>query len=271
MDKKFTTILIGYDNSPSAVVALKKGAELASKAAASLHLVYVDHSGHFPDPESAEAHANAELSGMGVSFSFHVKVGRPYAEIVAVAKQVGADLILMGAHGHHGFMANFIGSTALRVVGMSKCPVIIIPESASAGNFKELLVPFDNTPETRQKWTYAAAVAGLFNSNCHILGVTHDKDQEAASHVNIYANQAADYFNARKVNWTLEINTGVKVAQTCIDKAKEKGAGLIFMMNETEGAGLFLDRIAQHIVNNSPVPVMAIPNQHVEGAGGSGY
>lgn len=271
MEKKFTTILIGYDNSPSAVVALKKGAELATKAGATLHLVYVDHSGHFPDPESAESHANSELSGTGVSFSFHVRVGRPYAEIVSVAKEIGADLILMGAHGHHGFMANFIGSTALRVVGMSKCPVIIIPESAAAGNFKDIIVPFDNTPETRQKWSYAAAISSLFGSNCHILGVTADRGSEAAGHVNIYANQAADYFNARKVNWTMEVLSGVKVSQTCIDKAKEKGAGLILMMNETEGAGLFLDRVAQHLVNNSPVPVMAIPNMHIEGTGGSGY
>ena len=53
--------------------------------------------------------------------------GRAAPEIVAHAKKVGADLIVMGTHGRSGFQHALLGSVAERVVHHSPCPVLVVP------------------------------------------------------------------------------------------------------------------------------------------------
>jgi nucleotide-binding universal stress UspA family protein len=47
-------------------------------------------------------------------------------EIVAQAKQAGADLIVMGTHGRRGVSHAFMGSVAERVVRTASCPVLTV-------------------------------------------------------------------------------------------------------------------------------------------------
>ena len=60
--------------------------------------------------------------------------GSPHIEIVRLAEERGADLIVMATHGR-GFISHAIlGSTTERVVRRAPCPVLVIrrPESAGA-------------------------------------------------------------------------------------------------------------------------------------------
>lgn len=270
MERKITNILVGYDNSPSSSVALEKAAEIAKKTSARLNVVYVEIAGHFPDGESAEAHVAREIAPSGLSFQMYIRQGKPYAEIVKVSKEIGADLVLIGTHGHSGFMASWIGTTAFRVVSSCECPVITVPESAKGKSFTDILVPLDSTPETRQKLSYASLIARTCHSTCHILGVSSDKDQDTQNHLHVYSRQASEYLDKQQLKWTSEVMAGVKVADACMTKAEEKGCGMILMMKETESAGIFMGTVAQQLVNHASVPVMAIPNAHMEGAGGWG-
>jgi nucleotide-binding universal stress UspA family protein len=52
--------------------------------------------------------------------------GKADQEIVAQAKQTGADLIVMGTHGRRGFSHAFMGSVAERVVRTASCPVLTV-------------------------------------------------------------------------------------------------------------------------------------------------
>jgi universal stress protein A len=58
--------------------------------------------------------------------------GRPAQQIVAHAKKVGTDLIVMGTHGRSGFQHVLLGSVAERVVHHSPCPVLVVPTRPSA-------------------------------------------------------------------------------------------------------------------------------------------
>jgi len=55
-----------------------------------------------------------------------VRQGRAFLEIVAVAQQRGADLIVISTHGYSGLMHVFMGSTAERVVRHAPCPVLVV-------------------------------------------------------------------------------------------------------------------------------------------------
>lgn len=52
-------------------------------------------------------------------------VGRPKQEILQLAKRERADLIILGAHGHHG-IANILGSNTDGVLHQASCDVLIV-------------------------------------------------------------------------------------------------------------------------------------------------
>jgi universal stress protein A len=53
--------------------------------------------------------------------------GAPHAEIVRRAQEIGADLIVMGTHGHGGLAHAVLGSVTERVLHRARCPVLVVP------------------------------------------------------------------------------------------------------------------------------------------------
>ena len=57
-----------------------------------------------------------------------VRVGSPAREIVEVATDLNADIIVISTHGRTGFKHVLIGSVAENVVQRAPCPVLIVRE-----------------------------------------------------------------------------------------------------------------------------------------------
>ena len=55
-----------------------------------------------------------------------IRNGRPYWDIVEVARSLPADLILIASHGHSSLAHVVLGSTVERVVRHAPCPVLVI-------------------------------------------------------------------------------------------------------------------------------------------------
>lgn len=55
----------------------------------------------------------------------YVEMGSPKGEIIRLAEDIGADLIVVGSHGRHG-IALLLGSTAASVVHHAKCDVLAV-------------------------------------------------------------------------------------------------------------------------------------------------
>lgn len=66
------------------------------------------------------------LRAAGQTFSSTMKVGHPAEEIVARAREVEADMIVMGTHGRGAFLGGLMGSVASRVLSMSSVPVVLV-------------------------------------------------------------------------------------------------------------------------------------------------
>lgn len=66
------------------------------------------------------------LVDAGLEVSLHVRVGRPSDQILAAARELGSDLIVMGAHGHRSLEALLLGSTVERVTRHADCPVMVV-------------------------------------------------------------------------------------------------------------------------------------------------
>lgn len=69
--------------------------------------------------------------------------------IVAEAKALGADLLVLGSHGRSGFQQLFLGSVAEKVIRRAPCSTLVVPRRAvpveAAGEvcFKHILCPVD--------------------------------------------------------------------------------------------------------------------------------
>lgn len=63
----------------------------------------------------------------GVEVAVLVRMGRAQSDIADTAKAIGADLIVMGAHGRNGARPLFLGGTAERVLRSAGCAVLVVP------------------------------------------------------------------------------------------------------------------------------------------------
>ncbi len=258
MDTTYKKILVGFDHSTASTVALEKAIEIAQKYGSAIHVIYAEGSGHFLDWDSVHDYLDDLRSKTGIAFHIHHQHGRAFKEIVHVEREIHADLIVVGTHSHSGFMPAWIGSTAFRVVSSSRCPVLTVQESAKNSNFNNIIVPLEDSPESRQKLAPAAGFAEKFGSTVHVISLSRSSSADVEHHMLVYAKQAVEFFKSRNIPYTVDARLGVSVAQTVIDFAKEKNGGLIFMMTETESAGMFMGTVAQQLINQSPIPVWSI-------------
>jgi nucleotide-binding universal stress UspA family protein len=67
-----------------------------------------------------------EVQKRGTRVRSELLEGTPYRVVLDWAKEYGADLIVIGTHGHTGLTHALLGSVTERVVRMSECPVLTI-------------------------------------------------------------------------------------------------------------------------------------------------
>jgi nucleotide-binding universal stress UspA family protein len=86
--------------------------------------------------ESLRAHVQAEWDAFmtrspdaraPLQVVSHVRIDSPALGLVEVATELGADLIVLGAYGHHGRARLLLGSVAENTMRYAGCPVLIVP------------------------------------------------------------------------------------------------------------------------------------------------
>jgi nucleotide-binding universal stress UspA family protein len=87
----------------------------------------------FPDlarrvQEGLEARAE-RVRQAGVECETSELSGSAHLEIVRYASDTGAQMVVMGTHGHSGLAHAVVGSVAERVVHRAPCPVLVVPDS----------------------------------------------------------------------------------------------------------------------------------------------
>ena len=143
---KFKRILFPTDFSPAAQHALDYAISLALEHEAQILLVHVIEDIGFNTaftlisfPTTVEYHHGLEEKVRGelskvISPQLKRQIpveeillqGKPFVEIVRVAKEKKADLIVIPTHCKPGPKHTHLGSTAERVVRLAPCPVLVI-------------------------------------------------------------------------------------------------------------------------------------------------
>jgi nucleotide-binding universal stress UspA family protein len=90
---------------------------------------------------SAVDEAVARLTGEGRVVESSLVRGRPASEIVSEAGEFGADLIVLGSHGHGTLERLLLGSVSTEVVDHAPCPVLV----ARKGRVRSILLAVDGS------------------------------------------------------------------------------------------------------------------------------
>lgn len=273
---KIDRIVVPTDFSETAYVAIDHAVDLAKKFDAEIILIHVLETGayqgifspskktEYSELEEAQKKLQEDAHKLeketGINVAQEVVRGRIHEEIVRIANENDADMIVMGTHGSSGWEEFFVGSNAFKVVTQTGCPILTIQGQATDPECKNIILPLDTTAETRQKVPYAAAMAKKFGSTVHMAALISDDTAEVRHDFEIKNKHIKDFFEREGVEFTESYLVGTNLATMTMNFAESKGGNLIVMMTEQESnlTGFLMGPFAQQIVNHSKIPVLSI-------------
>lgn len=280
---KITRIALPTDFSETAGVALEYAIDMAKKFNAELALIHVLEEGAYAGifapsdkteyvlREQAQLKLQEEAHRVekehGINVSQQVLSGRIYDQIIEGARNAEADMIIMGTHGVAGWAEFFVGSNAFRVVTQSACPVLSIQGHAKNRSFRNIILPMDRTPETRQKVRYAAALAKKYGATIHLGSMLLEDTEEIRFDFAKKMKQVTEYLDREGIAHEENILIGDNLATMTMNYAESKRGDLVIIMTEQEYnlTGFLMGPFAQQVVNHCKVPVLSISPEEGEG------
>jgi len=94
----------------------------------------------------------------GVAASTYVVNGSLLAELGKKANALGADLLVCGARGESVIRRFTLGTTAVRLLSMATCPVLMVKQPPHEA-YRRLLVPVDFSPSSLRAIRHARSIA----------------------------------------------------------------------------------------------------------------
>jgi nucleotide-binding universal stress UspA family protein len=188
-------ILFPTDFSSCADQALDYALLLARRFDAELHMFHAvvffeadprNVKAHFPEEASLMARlfeiADTELAlqatrGEESPIDIHQEKRKGYSaseEILAYAREIDADLLVMGTHGHRGVARFVLGSVAEKVIRGTECPILTLRRSDDGGGLEaidKILVPVDFSDSSLMGVETAKELAHVLGARLQLLHV----------------------------------------------------------------------------------------------------
>ena len=295
----FQRIIIGMDFSETAIAAAKWASTYFAPAA-ELVLVHVIEPAdrprfalhRLPSPDVVETAArDYAATRMQEVMTFltpsvarrEVRVGKPNAVISELAREVNADLIVVGPHGDRPRPSKFLGTAAERLVRSSTVPVLVatIPPASAPHN---LLVAIDDSDNTPRVLEYARDLATAFDAEVTLLHVwsnavyshvasmsyaTADSESEARAEIHRTLSEegarwlrklAATGLPERRV--TAAVTYG-KPGDAVVDMARAMAADLVVMGRQGSGlvAPAILGSTVSTVLHGVRCPVLVVTEE----------
>jgi nucleotide-binding universal stress UspA family protein len=142
-------VVCGVDGSAGAEAAVRQAASLAGKDCRLDLVAVIDEASFGPVADTfftragasrALARAGRVAASHGIEAHTRTVVGSPPARALLEAAD-GADLLVVGGHGHSRASGVLVGSTASRIVHTARLPVLIVrPDRSRQGLLRNVLV-----------------------------------------------------------------------------------------------------------------------------------
>ncbi len=221
------------------------------------------------------------LDAAGVPYRARIEEGNPADQILAVAEEIAADLIVLGTHGTRGFERWLLGSVTERVLHRTTCPVLTVPPHApgapaEAGVLIErLLCPIDFSDASMRALEYALSLAeeaGAHLTVLHAVEITMgpvaagDITFDAAAYAEVLTAdsltqlRAAIPAEARGLCQIREVVVSGTPYREILRVAEEDDAHMIVMGVHGRNAlgRMFFGSTTNHVVRDAACPVLTL-------------
>lgn len=272
-------IVVGIDFSKNSYNAMKHAVAISIKTNAKIHLAWVKTAAMKTDfavttaandfldaireklnQWEQECKAEAPESPVGSI----ILEGRPSIELCKYATNLEDSMIVMGTHGVSGFEEFFIGSNAFKTINLTSVPVLILREGIEINrDLTEILVPIDTSFETLQKIKLSISFAKAFASKICLLGVINPINNETKHVINVQLRHAAAMCDTANVRYEIHtVDVPGDSIPALLEYAKRLDVNLMVIMREEENdlSSVWMGAHTRQIVNNSPMPLLIIPN-----------
>lgn len=197
-----------------------------------------------------------------VPFSFDAREGSIFTDIGKAAEETGASFIVMGTHGKQGIQ-HIVGSYAHKVITSTRIPFIIVQkrEYREAG-YNKILIPIDDTLESRQKIKWAIYIAKQFDATIHVKAM-YLNDELYKAKIKAVLNKIVEIFDKNEVKYEAEfVPESGSFARQVLDYARKIDADMLLVMTNTDSSivpNFILNPWDEQIIfNDAMIPVMAI-------------
>jgi nucleotide-binding universal stress UspA family protein len=218
--------------------------------------------------------------------------GDAVPEILALAKELPADLLVLGTHGFSGFERLVLGSVTEKILRRAECPVLSVPPRApevppsAAVTYKRILCPVDFSLSAMSALRYATSLAEEADAQLTVLHVTeygaHDWPElyemfmtSARVSVEDYRKRCDEISrerlelavpdDARRYCTVESIIAGGKPYREILQTAAERRSDLIVMGVRGRGAlsRMLFGSTTQHVVRMAACPVLTLRGAQV--------
>jgi nucleotide-binding universal stress UspA family protein len=256
---KHSLILIPIDFTEQSLLAIKQSYNLAKYTHSKILLLHVYESQGQERFEEISKLSKVTQEESGVETDFMNAKGNIYKEVVRVAEELEATMIIVGLESHMG-TKDMIGASASKFIRESPCPVISIRGRDHRDGCENILLPLDLTKESRQKVDKAIEFAKYFGAAIRILGVFASADEKYENQLHAYAHQVKQYIKSKGIACTNKTLAGDNIAETVVEYANKIEADLIMIMTKTDlnMKEFFVGTTAQRVIDISNIPVLSI-------------
>ncbi len=268
-------IIVAIDFSKGSIHALEYAVLISERMDAEICMVWVDNHNDMDSQIQNNIHGmrkesrNSMLELIGkfqekhpkTKFSYKLRKGKVAREVAFVAKQIEADMIVAGTHGGSGYEEFWIGSNANRIIMMAPCPVLTVNNNFDISiGINTIVVPIDNTSETRKKVPSAIRFAKIFNAEILILGIYETHLESLHKRVDNYLTKVEEDLLKAEISYKIEKLQSNNPTTTTINVVDEIHADMIVIMTEQDNSTLnkLLGDYATQMVNHSPIPVLSV-------------
>jgi nucleotide-binding universal stress UspA family protein len=296
-----TKILLATDGSEEAEWAAQSAVQLANETGSELHVVLVGPStvtsvdlpgspggGLVVSHEEVDREAKRSLeaqvekakAGGGTVAQSHFRAGRPAPEIVDLAEEIGAGLIVMASRGLGGIRRALMGRVSSSVVRHAHCPVLVVrgeKDGEPVFSAKRILLATDGSGEAALAAQAAVDLANKTNSDIHVVHVWRldygdpsfvvagpEYMQQVQENLEQEARKLldAEVLRVKAAGGSVaqtHLRTG-KPDQEIVDLAEEIGTGLILMGSRGLGGirRVLMGSISDSVVRHAHCPVLVV-------------
>lgn len=291
----FARAVLGVDFAPATEPLVACMPELTQLGVAEITFVHVidvdyprapemEHVAHY---ERRLREVAAPVGERGLTTHTRVRWGDPTVEILSVAREQQASLVVLGSVGHSVFREVVLGSVAAEVAQRATLPVLLLPVEAGVQNgeqrcrvvvdrsiVEQLLYPTDFSDVAGLAFDHVSRLA----NRARQITLLHVRDMaRAAPHQRGHGEErdradqarlerlAADLAGRTDARITVRIEHG-EPGPTIVEVAHAIGASLLLMGGQGQSflGRAFLGSVSRHVVRNAHLPVLLVPPRQLE-------